>query len=156
MFILLFLIWIIFNGQLTLEIAVIGLLVSAAIYAFCCEFLNLSIKKDIAICKRFGQILKYLAVLLLEIIKANIIVVKMVTSSRYDVEPAIVHFKANLKSEVALVILSNSITLTPGTITVLLEGDELTVHCLDKSLAEGLATSIFVEMLQEFEKPLEK
>jgi len=156
MFLLLFLVWIIFNGQITLEITLIGIVISAAVYAFCCKFLNLSIKKDIGMCKRLGQVVKYLAVLLIEIIKANIVVIKMVTSSRYDVEPALVHFKVNLKSEAALVILSDSITLTPGTITVLQEGDELTVHCLDKSLAEGLADSVFVKLLQEFEKPLDK
>lgn len=154
MYILLFFLWIIFNGQLTLEIAVLGLIIAAAVYAFCCKFLNLSIKKDIAICKRFGQVFKYLAVLLVEIFKANFAVIKLVTSSRYDVEPALVTFSVELKSEIALVILSDSITLTPGTITVLQEGNRLTVHCLDKTLAEGLSKSVFVEMLKEFEKPL--
>lgn len=154
MYILLFLVWVIFNGQITLEIVLLGLLFSAAIYLFCCKFLNLSIKKDIGFCKKTGQVIYYLIVLLVEIIKANIAVVKLVTSSKFTVEPAIVHFKVDLKNELSLVALSDSITLTPGTITILLEGNELTVHCLDKTLAEGLSDSVFVKLLQEIEKPV--
>ena len=57
----------------------------------------------------------------------------------------------NLKSEVARVMLANSITLTPGTITVSLRGQELLVHCLDKSLAEGMENSEFVKLLEALE-----
>ena len=52
----------------------------------------------------------------------------------------------------ARILLANSITLTPGTITVLLEEDEYVVHCLDKSLAEGINSSIFVSMLRKMER----
>mgnify|MGYP002513500138 CR=1 FL=1 len=48
--------------------------------------------------------------------------------------------------------LANAITLTPGTITVLLEDDVYTVHCLDESLAEGMNESVFVKMIEEIEK----
>lgn len=156
MYILIFLVWVIFNGQFTLEIALLGLLFSAIIYGFCCKFLNLSIKKDIGICKRIGQIIRYLVVLLVEIFKANMQVIKLVSSSKFSVEPAIVHFSVDLKSETALVALADSITLTPGTITIFQEGNEFTVHCLDKSLAEGLDNSIFVQLLKEIEKPISK
>jgi multicomponent Na+:H+ antiporter subunit E len=50
------------------------------------------------------------------------------------------------------VILANSITLTPGTITVSLTDDHLLVHCLDKSLAEGMDDSVFVRLLQKMEE----
>ena len=49
-------------------------------------------------------------------------------------------------------MLANSITLTPGTITVKLSGDEFSVHCLDKSLAVGLSDSIFVKLLMRIER----
>ncbi len=52
-------------------------------------------------------------------------------------KPALVRFKTDLKTKQARVVLANSITLTPGTITVTLEEDEYVVHCLDKELAEG-------------------
>ena len=67
-------------------------------------------------------------------------------------EPVIVHVHTNLKTETARVILANSITLTPGTITVSLTDDDLLVHCLDKSLAEGMENSSFVKLLEKMEK----
>ena len=61
-------------------------------------------------------------------------------------------FKTDLKSAPARIMLANSITLTPGTITVSLTGDEYVVHCLDKSLAEGINSSIFVTLLRRLER----
>ena len=49
-------------------------------------------------------------------------------------------------------MLANSITLTPGTITVKLSDDEFSVHRLDKSLAVGLSESIFVKLLMRIER----
>ena len=95
---------------------------------------------------------KYAALLVKEIVKANLAVCRLVLSRREVVEPVLVKIHTNLKTETARVILANSITLTPGTITVSLTGQELLVHCLDGSLAEGLETSEFVRLLQEMEK----
>ena len=78
--------------------------------------------------------------------------IRMITSSRYELEPAVVRFKTDLKSAPARIMLANSITLTPGTITVSLTGDEYVVHCLDKSLAEGINSSIFVTLLRRLER----
>ena len=76
----------------------------------------------------------------------------MIGSSRYELEPALVTFRTTLQSESARVLLANSITLTPGTITVSLDGDEYMVHCLDKSLGIGIDTSVFVQMLTKMEE----
>ena len=67
-------------------------------------------------------------------------------------EPVIVHVHTDLKTEAARVILANSITLTPGTITVSLTEDVLLVHCLDKSLAAGMEDSVFVRLLKKLEE----
>ena len=67
-------------------------------------------------------------------------------------EPALVTFPADLKTAAGRSALANAITLTPGTITVQLEDNVYTVHCLDESLAEGIDESIFAEMMKEIEK----
>lgn len=151
MFIIFLLLWILFNGQLTIEIFLFGLLFSFILYAFLCRFFDFSVTKDINLLKKSLYIIEYLAVLFTEIVKANITAAKLILSSRYEVEPAIVTFKTNLKSESARVVLANSITLTPGTITIKLQDDEFTVHCLDKTLAKGLDDSIFVKLLLRME-----
>lgn len=152
MYILFFLVWIIFNGAATVEIVAFGLAISAIMYIFVCKFMNYSIRKDIAYMKRIPRILQYICVLLWEIVKANFTVIKLITASRYDLEPVLVRFKTDLKTKQARVILANSITLTPGTITVTLKDNEYVVHCLDKELAKGMNHSVFVELLEKLER----
>ncbi|MDY5869867.1 MAG: Na+/H+ antiporter subunit E [Suilimivivens sp.] len=152
MFFIFFLIWIIFNGQFTFEIAAFGVVIAGLMYLFICKFLNYHPKTDLLLCKKFFLVLQYVFVLITEIIKANFAVIRMIMSSRYEIEPAIVRFKTDLKTTPARVLLANSITLTPGTITVSLEEDEYVVHCLDKELAEGINSSVFVTLLRKLER----
>lgn len=152
MYLIFFLIWIIFNGQFTLEIAAFGVVIAGLVYWFTCKFLNYSPKTDIVLAKKLFEVLHYIFILIVEIMKANFAVVKMIMSSKYEIEPVVVKFKTNLKTRPARILLANSITLTPGTITVSLSDDEYVVHCLDKSLAQGIDSSIFVELLEKMEE----
>lgn len=152
MFVIFFLIWIIFNGQFTPEIAAFGLVIAGAIYWFICRFMDYSPRNDLVMCKRFFLLLHYIWVLLKEILKANATVFRMIYSAKYELEPAVVHFTTTLHSEFARVLLANSITLTPGTITVSLKDNEYVVHCLDKELARDIDSSVFVKLLERIEK----
>lgn len=152
MFLFFFLLWLIFNGNITLEIIIFGLMIAAAMFAFVCKFMDHSVKKELIYLKKSVSFLRYVVILIWEIIKANISVIHLILTDREIVEPVLVTFRTNLKTSTARMILANSITLTPGTITVSLEGDQLVVHCLDKSLAEGMEDSIFVEMLEKMER----
>lgn len=152
MFILFFLIWVLFNGQLTAEIAAFGVVIAGVMYWFLCKFFNYSPRYDLFLWRKAPLLIQYLFTLIVEIIKANLVVFKMIYSAEYEAEPAIVHFKTDLRSTFARVLLANSITLTPGTITVVLADDEYTVHCLDKELAEGISSSVFVKLLTKIEE----
>ena len=152
MYLIFFLIWVIFNGQFTPEIAVFGLIIAGLMYAFICKFMGYKPRADIIMAKKFFYLIQCVFILVKEIVKANFAVIRMITSSRYELEPAVVRFKTDLKSAPARIMLANSITLTPGTITVSLTGDEYVVHCLDKSLAEGINSSIFVTLLRRLER----
>lgn len=152
MYILFFLFWIIFNGQFTLEIALIGLFVAGLIYAFLCRFMGWSIHKDIHIMRYALFMTGYMFVLIWEIIKANAATIKMIFTVKYEREPVLVIFHTRLKSPVLRVILANSITLTPGTITVSLDGDRLIVHALDRDFIDGIEDSVFVRLLERAER----
>ena len=152
MYLIFFLIWVIFNGQFTPEIAVFGLIIAGLMYAFICKFMGYKPRADIIMAKKFFYLIQYVFILVKEIVKANFAVIRMITSSRYELEPAVVRFKTDLKSAPARIMLANSITLTPGTITVSLTGDEYVVHCLDKSSAERINSSIFVTLLRRLER----
>lgn len=151
MFILFFMIWVIFNGQLTAEIAVFGVVIAGIMYLFLCKFLNYHPKYDLFLLKKSPLLLRYMITLVLEIIKANFAVFRLIYTAEYELEPAVVHFHTDLHSTFARVLLANSITLTPGTITVSLRGNEYTVHCLDKELAKGIDSSVFVALLRKIE-----
>lgn len=152
MLLLFFLTWIVFNGRFTLEIALFGIAVSLSVFWFVCRFMDYSIKKELRLYQRIPGVFQYVYYLVKEIVAANIAVSRMILTRKEQMEPVIVHIHSNLKSETARVILANSITLTPGTITVSLTEDELLVHCLDKSLSEGIEDSVFVRLLQKLEE----
>ncbi|MBQ0071402.1 MAG: Na+/H+ antiporter subunit E [Spirochaetales bacterium] len=154
MFLLFLLFWIILNSRLTMEILVFGIAISAVMFLFICRFMGYSIKKEMMLGKSTLFLLRYLTVLLVEIVKANYAVVKLAFSPVYQPEPEIVIFKTHLKTSIARTLLANSITLTPGTVTVSVIGDEYTVHCFDKELAVGIEDNIFVKMLEKFEEGL--
>lgn len=152
MLLLFFLVWVVFNGRLTLEIALFGVAVAGAVFAFVCRFMDYSLKKELHFYKLVPAFVQYLYYLIKEIIVANMTVSRMILTRKERMEPVLVHVHANLKTEMARVILANSITLTPGTITVSLTEDKLLVHCLDKSLSEGMEDSVFVRLLQKMEE----
>ena len=151
MLLIFFAIWIILNGKITLEIALFGVVISVAMFLFICKFMDYSVKKELKLFRNAWALLCYVVVLLIEILKANWGVAKLISTSRYELEPVLVTFQSPIKSKFLNVILANSITLTPGTITVSIEEDELVVHCLDKSLAEGLKDSVFEQKLKGIE-----
>lgn len=151
MFFAFLLLWIIFNGRLTVEILLIGMILSAALFAFCCRFMGYSVRKDMRMFRLLPMAVQYIVLLIIEILKANRQVLFYIMTPRYQVEPVLVHFTSDLKSEFARVILANSITLTPGTITVTLEGNHFYVHCLDREFADGIDHSSFVELLERME-----
>ena len=152
MFLFLFLCWIVFNQAFTLEIAIFGVIICGAIYFFACKFMDYSIKKDLFIVKKLPRILQYIVVLVWEVLKANVTLLKLYVTKRKNREPVIVTFRTKLRTRVARVFLANAITLTPGTITVELEDDKYTVHCYDKSLAKGLDNTIFEQKLLKLEE----
>ena len=151
MFFVYFALWVILNGRWTLEVGAFGLAVSALLYAFTCKFAGYSMKKDLRMLRGIPAALSYAALLLEEIVKANVAVMHIILNPELEPKPRLVRFKSGLKSEAHRVALADSITLTPGTITCQLRGDEYVVHCLDEGLAEGLTDGALITALREME-----
>lgn len=152
MLLVFFLLWVIFNGNFTLEICIFGIIISVALFAFTCKFMDHSLRKEIVFYKKTFLFIRYIFLLIKEIVKANFGVVHMILNQREEVQPLLVSFHADLKTATGKAFLANAITLTPGTITVSLEGDQYTVHCLDESLAEGMNDSEFVAYIKKLEE----
>ena len=151
MYLLFLAVWLILNGKVTLEILIFGIVISAVLFWFMCRFLDYNIRKEILLFHLAPLFARYFWVLVKEIVKANVSVFKLIYSPELQPEPAVVYFDTRLRSGIARVMLADSITLTPGTITISVENDRFCVHCLDKELAEGMEESVFVDLLEEME-----
>lgn len=86
------------------------------------------------------RFLAYLPWLTLEVAKANLQVAAIILSRRMPIDPHLIRVRQPLPGAVPRLILAHSITLTPGTVTVDVEGDEFVIHALTRSAAESLWT----------------
>ncbi len=87
---------------------------------------------------------KYMYVLIKEILKANIMVAKIVLQPKINIKPGIIAVPIDAKTDVGITAIANTITLTPGTLTIDVSDDRsiLYVHAIDATDPEAVAQSI--------------
>lgn len=94
---------------------------------------------------------RYLVWLLKELIVANIDVVKRIWLGNRSISPTLTTLKITQKTDIGKVIYANSITLTPGTITVGLTGDKIIVHALLRENIQALKSGEMDRRVSELE-----
>ena len=153
MYILFLILGIIFNGAFTTEIFLFGLGVSLLIYLFACKFMDYSLRSDLEMLKKVGVFFQFMGILLWEIIKANVAMAWMIIiKQEYELHPVIVKYNTSLKSDACKSLLANSITLTPGTITISISANDLIIHAIDESLVFGSdGDFVFEKILKKLE-----
>ena len=94
--------------------------------------------------RRIPQLLRYFAVLIVEILKANIMVAKIVLKPKLDLKPGIIAVPLRTKTDVGITAIANTITLTPGTLTMDISDDGTVayVHAIDATDPQGICDSI--------------
>jgi multicomponent Na+:H+ antiporter subunit E len=148
---LLALTWAALQGELNATNFVVGFLVSALIiYVFRQIFNPLYFRKPILAAK-------LVTVFIQELIKANLSVLRIVLSRRIQVRSGVIAFPTALRHEVALTMLANMITLTPGTLTLDISPDKryLFVHTLNLQDPEEVKRDIhraFEQYLRELSR----
>jgi multicomponent Na+:H+ antiporter subunit E len=80
----------------------------------------------------------YLPWLLWEIVKSNIDVARLILHPRLPISPRLIVVETRQRGDIARAVYANSITLTPGTVTIDTNGAEFTIHALTRAAAEGL------------------
>ena len=80
---------------------------------------------------RLYHFVLYTGVFVVELVRANINMMRYVFAPRIDIKPGIVEIKTKLKTPVGRFALANSIALTPGSLVIDIEGDSLFIHWLD-------------------------
>ena len=136
-FVMLFGFWLLLSGKYDLFHLSLGIVCSLLIAYLTHDllFANVRLGNARVIARRF---LAYIPWLLYQIITSNIYVASVVLGPKHRVKPQIIRFKTKLESDISWVTLANSITLTPGTITMDIKDGEFLVHALDKKVADDL------------------
>ncbi len=131
--------WVLWSGYFKPLLLALGLA-----SALVCTYLALRMRRadgegsQFNILQHIHQLATYWPWLLVEIAKSNLDVAKIILARELNVDPVMIRLKASQSTEMGQVIYGNSITLTPGTITVDVEDGELLVHALVQSGADGL------------------
>ncbi len=142
-----YLLWVIFNGRITPEILLIGLPVTAVVSLFSYRLTDYSHASDLKVARNIFFFILYALNLIREIIKSASSVMLMIIRGQTP-EPVIIEFHSGFSSKMQNVLLANSITLTPGTITMFQEGDRFVIHCLRPEYGRGIDDSSFVRLLR--------
>ena len=143
-FILSFLVWVALTDIKDLQEVIAGIIVGL-IVSLVAGHMVVTTEKKRAFLYRFYKGVIYFINFLWEMIKANLHVAYIVLHPGLPIKPGIVKIKTKLTKDSAITVLANSITLTPGTLTVDVDKDKgvLYVHWIDvKSEAEDEATKL--------------
>lgn len=142
LWLLLFALWLVFNASLSAPILVTGF-VAASVLSWI--FVTRSnVWHDVALTPRtLYHFLAYTGVFVVELVKANVNMLRYVYSPRIDIHPGIVKIHLRLRSPIGRLALANSIALTPGSLVMDIGDDALFIHWLDvKTTDTELATEM--------------
>lgn len=148
MWLFLFALWIVLNGRITIELVIFGVVIASAVTFFANRVIGYTASIDRRIMRNLPVFLLYILNLIREIIISAFKMCGMVYSAE-DPDPVIIEFHSGFNSQLQNVLLANSITLTPGTITLFQEGDHFVVHCLRREFGDGIEESSFVRLLRK-------
>ena len=131
--------WLLWSGHYTPLFLGLG-------FASCMFVVVLSIRMDIVDpdghpVHTSKRLIPYIPWLLWEVVKANIDVASLILSPKLKISPNIIEVEAIQKSELGQTIYANSITLTPGTISIDVKDGKITVHAISKQAAQALVDS---------------
>ena len=128
--------WLTWSGHYTPLILGLGLASTAGVVALCWRMRILD--RDIAPLHVVPATVRYLPWLAWEVVKANLDVIRRVLDPRLPIDPQTLRLTASQTTDIGRVTYANSITLTPGTLTIDAIDDHLTVHAIADGPAAGL------------------
>lgn len=142
--------WILLSGEFTFILITSGI-VASLIVAYLSHDIFIG-KADIkSETGRVFRFFRYLPWLLWQIILCNLEIAYLVLNPKPLVDPQLVRFKPDAKTDLGIVTLANSITLTPGTVTVKANREEFVVHAIWQKSAEGIINGEMQQRVKEIE-----
>lgn len=148
-------VWVLLTGTLNIQELAVGVLVAAGTAAISIK--HLSMLDDVVLTPLLPlHLARYFFSFFKALIVANLDVARRVILPGMNIRPAVVRVHTELQSDLGKLWLANSITLTPGTLTVDLDGQELLIHWIDATPGTDLETATreivagFESVLKEF------
>ena len=123
----LFVLWIMLSASFDWIHLVLGLVLSFAV-----AWINSGHSPFVPKFRLWGNILLYLPWLFIKIVQSSLHVSKLILHPALPIDPRLINVETKLGHHAAVVLLGNSITLTPGTITAEVERNTLIVHAMDE------------------------
>ncbi len=128
--------WVLWSGHL--EVLLLGLGVLSCVLVLVLSRRMGVIDDEGARVGAAWRLARYTPWLLWQIVLANVDVARRILNPKLPIAPRLIRIKAKQRSALGRTVFANSITLTPGTVSVDLEGDEIVVHALTAEAAREL------------------
>jgi len=142
--------WLLFSGHTSPLLLSLGLISVAAIVA-CAARLELLDEEGVPVGLLPG-LMRYGPWLVIQIIRSNLDVAKRIVNPKLPIHPTVIHVDAKDHTEVGRVTYANSITLTPGTISLDVSEDAIEVHALTEEAAKDLMSGEMGRRVQRTER----
>ncbi|GGC69717.1 Na+/H+ antiporter subunit E [Chelatococcus reniformis] len=153
LWVVLFVVWMAANSTPAIEVALLGAAVTFALaYAFAAS--SEAWRRIRWTPAGFYHFLAYTGTFLVELVKANLAMMRIVYSPRIDIRPGIVRVRTRLRSPIGRLALANTIALTPGSLVLDLKDDVLYIHWIDVRSTDVEVVS--AAMAGSFEEHLEQ
>ncbi|MCX8007658.1 MAG: Na+/H+ antiporter subunit E [Coriobacteriia bacterium] len=146
--------WAVLAGLTSPGLVAVGLPVAAAVAAWAGLRLWTDDEPPVMSARQWLRFAGYCVRLVRDIVSAAVLVAEKVLDPRMPIDPVLIVHRARFGREVSRVALANSITLTPGTLTVDVDGDRFVVHCLAEGFADDIRDGTFERRIRRvFEEP---
>lgn len=131
----LFAVWLILSGRFDLFHVITGFVVACGV-----AWLNTGFAHSAFHQFSWVRAVMYIPWLFLRVIQSSLHLTKLILSPSLPIRPQLISYRSHLQHQSAIVLLANSVTLTPGTITVEVNGNNLLVHAIDEAAGEDLTS----------------
>lgn len=150
---ILFFFWLLLSGHFTAFLIGAGLVSAVAVVLFA-RRMDVVDHEGHPVHLAPRAVVSYWPWLLMEIVKSAWDVSKIIVQPRLPISPTILSVKCTQKTDLGRTVFANSITLTPGTISVEVRSNEILVHALTRSAADGLAEGEMDRRVSALERAL--
>ena len=145
--------WIIVNARLTLEVLLVGIVISVFMSLFYYRILGASFAAEKRIWVKSGKIIVFLLKMLAEIAKATVMMIKIILSPNMcNINPQLVYFKSPVETGFGKVLFTYSTILTPGSVVFHVDENVIGLHAIDRTVGQSINKSEMVKLIADIER----